>query len=231
MTLIANDYYWIYSTLAQSLAALIGITGVFAVFRLQWAEKEIDKAIQTLRNHISIVSDYSHFNFERLTEKELIIEVDKHILDLDKKIEDAEKRKNVWERRQDDNGNPLNNVQLKIAPESIASLTKHIKQNLSTRNELKFLKNNIFSAKKYRNNLASKALWLIALFICIFLLSIIGLIFSKYFENKLVYGLVFLIFIVGLLVEGAVLLFRFCKISFHFGLSEVDVLKMSGKIK
>jgi len=39
-----NHFYWFYSTVAQSLAALIGIMGIFAVFKLQIVHNQIEKA-------------------------------------------------------------------------------------------------------------------------------------------------------------------------------------------
>lgn len=47
-----DHYHWFYSTLAQSLAAFLGIIGVFAIFRLQIQHNAVEETFSKLRDFI-----------------------------------------------------------------------------------------------------------------------------------------------------------------------------------
>jgi len=78
-------YFWFYSTLAQSLAAFIGVAGIFAVFRLQVVNDQYRRSIESLRIFMPVVKskwEYSHY-----TDDELINHSNQIIEDLKKEIQ------------------------------------------------------------------------------------------------------------------------------------------------
>jgi hypothetical protein len=78
-----ESYYWFFSALAQSLAALIGLSGVFIVYRLQIQENRISDAIKDLQKGLSDITTRDNFNMIRDATMDA---VDKEINFREKKI-------------------------------------------------------------------------------------------------------------------------------------------------
>jgi len=70
------DYSWFYGALSQSLAALIGIMGMFTVYRLQIQLNRINDSYDVLRKTIYIISNR---NFDYLTNEKLLIQAKKEL--------------------------------------------------------------------------------------------------------------------------------------------------------
>jgi len=72
MIIISGDhYYWFYSTLAQSLAALIGVTLVLAVFRLQIVYTNLERKLNDFVNLLTAFNPECKYKYPYYTEEEL----------------------------------------------------------------------------------------------------------------------------------------------------------------
>jgi len=227
MFLDYNAYYWIYSTIAQSLAALIGISGVFAVFRFQMLENEISKSIQNIKDFINEIHSWVSPEVGVMSEEGLIQKAQEIINRVDKNIETNE----VEERELQSDLNGGMESAFRIGVEGKIKELKDTKKNeLYKRNEMKYRKEKPFKLRDHRRNMTSMALILISYLIFVFLCSIIGLVFSEFPVIETEWRFNFLIFVIGLLIYGLFLLFRFCKISLNFGISRSELTEKAARL-
>lgn len=71
MWIFKINYHWFFSALSQSLAALIGLVGVFTIYRLQIQKEEINNLIQQLRYFLERGAHALRYDYSHLGEKEL----------------------------------------------------------------------------------------------------------------------------------------------------------------
>lgn len=73
------DYHWFFGALSQSLAALIGIVGMFIVYRLQIQQGNINDSLKNLQMYLSAKERNNPDDFLHLTARETFLKVDETI--------------------------------------------------------------------------------------------------------------------------------------------------------
>jgi len=212
MTFDADFYYWFYSTVAQSLAALIGVGGVFAVFRLQLLEKEAEQTVQNLKDfflkmdfNMNARAKVASWGFD-----ELFSQIRVELKDIERHLDTKKVRIQEFEKELNANAKP--DIQNDI------SRLKKEQTDLRDRKTNLVLKlkhyNNIPIFKKY---LQKRLEILIGALTFIFLLSLFLLGASPYFEKDFDHGVSALASFFVLLFAGIILFFRFFTISLQSG--------------
>ena len=79
ISITADTYYWVYSTLAQLFGALLALFGMFVVYRLQVNNLDLETALNQLRYTLtpngparaSMLTSYSFMEYEKVVKKTL----------------------------------------------------------------------------------------------------------------------------------------------------------------
>lgn len=208
-------YNWFYSSLSQSLAAMIGVVGMFIVYRLQIQQDKTNNALSILRGYLG-GDDFK--NYSHLTQEEILNIAENKIKHLKDKVEEYEKRlqdlKKDKNRTQDeiDRGvNPILNS-IKGYEEKLSefeSKTKSVKDMDDHKHIIKWLA-------------FPTILWLVGLFI----LSLLGLISSDFFKSNYIWGNVYTTVIFLLLLLGLALIVWCCGVSLDMGKPTTFVIKL-----
>src|SRR3989338_6079845 len=176
------DYNWFYSTLSQCLAALIGMIGLLAVYRLQIQESLITETRLILIRYLSVLrrlNVHEQHNLDWYSyadDSELIALANKEIENHSK---DVEVKKN-----------------LEVSTMRVKTFTKK--------------RDNLISSKRERERFKPIAKNLIVLYILIFLFSLFCLGSANLFSKNIIWGSRFLMATVMLIIPCAWLLMDFC---------------------
>ncbi|MFA6216690.1 MAG: hypothetical protein WDL87_03450 [Candidatus Omnitrophota bacterium] len=180
ITEIPIDYSWFFSTLAQSLAALISIGGVFIIYRLQLLENENKETVQNLQRYLYPSQPEKLFY---LTKRETLTRADYEwkscesqikeqtlvIKDIDQRIKNEKEETKVLESRKSDCTNIIG-----WNKERISGFDERVSK--------------LVGGEKYKNTIQWAAFITFLFMMIVFVLSLLGLIFSKYLENNIGVG-------------------------------------------
>jgi hypothetical protein len=194
------DYKWLFSTIAQSLAAMIGVGGMFIIYRLQFLESEISQAVRDLQK--SLPDSYENVeSFLLLSRDETIKIADSRILSLEQQINQLKKELEEYENNKKQ-GNPID--------ENLASRNKsRLDRESRAIIKIQAKKENLLSKEKYRDIVRGSALITIIYLIFIFFKSLLGLVNSDYLMSHPKPGNGPAISIL-ILVAGGLVLFALC---------------------
>lgn len=202
------DYLWFYSSLSQSLAALIGIVGMLIVYRLQIQQGDIREAVRSLQMYLT---NYKREAFFYLTEKETILAVQKDIEVLKKEKEDKQTEIHDLDQmaREGQQDAPVRNTdsQKARAKESLRIIETKL-EGWSERFSQYRLSN------KKREQIKNIGFRTIVYLLVLFLVSLLSLSFTKYFKDNYAYGFAWFWTMIIFLCAGLYLLIRCSYISF-----------------
>jgi len=202
---IKIDYHWFYSALSQSLAALIGIVGMFIVYRLQIQEDRINYDSNRLRSYFELHVRHLPPHY---TNSDTLSEAEKEVGIRKKQIETYEDNiKEIEESLKN------NRIEEQVAKRKIQEYSNNISR---TEDTLNGLKERIGSAKKssnQRNVLKKVAFWTILYLCSLFWVSIVCLLFSNVFSKNYVVGIICIVETLIFLAGGLLLLIKCCAVS------------------
>ena len=215
MTNFQIEYNWFYSTLSQSLAAMIGVVGMFIVYRLQIQQDNINNALSILKKQAGgyDAADYSHLSLDEMIN--LAKNKIKYIKDCIEKDE-----KHIQELSNDNN---KTEDEIKRKVNTILSSIQGFKERLS---EFEIKIKSVEDMDKHKHRIKWLAfptiLWLVVLFI----LNILGLAFSSFFSQNQFWGITSVIIILLLLLMGLFLIVWCCGVSLDMRKPTELVIKM-----
>ena len=147
-----EHYHWFYSTLAQSIAAFLGIVGVFAVFRLQIQHLLVEKAFERIRDFLSAMdprskeSEISSMNYEEL-------------------LKHADGLNNLWAAYNRDYGDKIhkweNDPQAHLLLGQIGAFKDKINRNNNLMKKLIFLKRECVHGYSERNLISGQSFYIL----------------------------------------------------------------------
>ena len=215
------DFHWFYGALSQSLAALIGIVGMFIVYRLQTQESRIKGSLNNMRLHFK--EKTTKGLSEHLLEDEIIDTIQKEIsvqeikkLGYEGELE-VYAKKNGYGRKVPDNNKPkeqLENMRMsEIAEKELPAAKDAIK-------EYDVRLDDTEQKRRQRDQLKVWAFVTIAYLCCLFVMSVILLLFGERFSQDFSLGFIWIKITVFLLIVGMILLVRCCGISLDIHLDK-----------
>lgn len=207
MIIPSVNYHWFYSALSQSLAALIGIIGMFIVYRLQIQENSIYEALRILQRSMSIGEPEYMFHYN---EKETIVEAETRIRNLEEETKRLEGLNNGLD---EDFGN--GKVGQSIYAGAKENNSGLIKSNAQEIVRFKNRITNIFKGKNKKKEIRRSALVTILYLVVLFFTSLIGLIYSDYFSQNIYCADIFIGGTVFYLLGGLYFLVRCCTVSLY----------------
>ncbi|MFC1709353.1 hypothetical protein ACFL2J_04780 [Candidatus Omnitrophota bacterium] len=188
------DYRWFYAALSQSLAALIGIGGMFTVYRLQVQYNRIKESYDNLLRYLALstktkITDYYHYTQDDIynrckTEKE--DRIPSQIKDL---REDVKKTNNGVTKTHYEA--VINNLENKVKGYKL---------------KMEIVENRCI----FLNYLKRRALFIIIFLSILFGVCLVGLLFSKKFPLNIIREIDYLIITLWMLFGGFCYLFIFC---------------------
>ena len=202
------DYQWFYAALSQSLAALIGIVGMFIVYRLQIQENNINDAIRTLQRSMSVGRPELFFH---LSEQETIQEVEYRIKAAKERISSIRESmvcdEEVFKAKQ------LSEIEFKNRKEcNSADIKNREKEIFGFQTRI----DNIASKNRWRSKIRKSAILTIVYLVVLFISSIIGLMYSGYFSENSYKGDACTVLIFIFLLAGLYFLIRCFIMSLEF---------------
>lgn len=203
------EFQWFYSALSQSLAALIGIVGMFIVYRLQIQQNNINNAVRNLQNSMVVGKPelYSH-----LSRDETIKEGQYRIKQLQGDIEFQEKM--IKQLDEQLSKGKISELDYNREKDNCLNIVKNRKQEIF-RFQIRI--NKIVEREHWRNNIKYSAFVIILYLIGLFCLSLIGLLYSNHFSKNIFLGNMFTIAIFCLLLGGLLNLVICCAVSLDIG--------------
>jgi len=178
----ADHYYWFYSALAQSLAAFLGIIGVFAIFRLQIQHHFVEDAFSKLRDFV-LKKDLrgNSLKIISMSDEDLLF---KHCTDLN----------NFWAKKCMEHEKKVRALEEEITPASSGMTKVAINSNIGHLNDtilrdreliagLMLLKTKCMHGHTEKEIISGRAFYITKHLCILFALSMLGL----YFVNDLVF--------------------------------------------
>lgn len=214
--LLLDHHYWFYSTIAQSLSALIGIVGVFAIFKIQLLVNIIESKARGLEELVKTDRWVTHGIFESEPLSDTIENNMKEIIkDHTRKMEKFENtiQRNIKDSK--DRGEDIG-----------TSNNAPIANKKETQNRIKILKkykSDIDKPIELKHRITHSAKILIASFILLLIGSSICLALVKDICQSSYWSKALIPLTIVLLLGALYLLFRLCWISLKTETDEVTV--------
>ncbi|MCP4653598.1 MAG: hypothetical protein GY858_09505 [Candidatus Omnitrophica bacterium] len=162
------DYNWIFSALVQSLAAMIGVIGMFAVYRLQTQEKIIEKKFEKFR---IFLEENTGTKIDNPTEERIIEKAKGVRQKYQKIINDSPNNLNVMKNTQGFTDSAMEQAS-SIADVGIEIFKKHTI-------DIDNFNASIEQHKNKNKDISKQALDIVGQLVFLFGLSVLVLIFSK----------------------------------------------------
>ncbi len=209
LTNLMIDYNWFFSTLSQSLASLIGISGLFIVYRLQIQENRLTEAVRALQRYLSKHDPEKLFYLEKEETIELaenkIAERERLIVEQTGILKGFEEKLKNKQGLQSSLENEIANCKNRIQDDNNTILNLNIREKAIT------------GIESYKNIILQSALVTIVYLTVLFFLSMVGLMYSKYLEKNTKLGNDCILSTFILLFIGLILLLICCAESLNFG--------------
>jgi hypothetical protein len=205
------DYNWFYSTLAQSLAAMVGVVGMFIVYRLQIQQDNINAAIANMREYLARITTQG--DFAHLTKEELIGKVEHEIKENNAQIDKEKERIEIIKKEA--------NMPQSQKDTIINSHLRTIRKNETEIKGYQIRIDNIKKRDEFRHTIKSLAFPTILALVILFILSVIGLVFSTFFRDNPLWGNIFVVVIFCFLLLGLALLIVCCAVSLDMGAPKI----------
>ncbi len=206
---LSIDYNWFFSTISQSLAALIGIGGLFIVYRLQIQENRINDAVRKLQEYMSFneLGETSH-----LTKEETLGKVEIQIENILRDIEFQKRAVKANDVRIENKEGDIVYFEGQKAMHLVS-----IKNGEKTISGLQKKKKEVGGEEKYKVDLQWSAFIAIIFMTFTFFVSSIGLVLSEYFKLNILLGHKHLIRVFILLLGALMLLLLSCAAGLDMG--------------
>ncbi len=191
-----EHYYWTYSTIVQSLAAMIGISAVFAVYHLQVIGDNMEKKWGVFIRLLSHVNNFSGYEF--YTNEELSQEADKIINTHEIKASEIKTIIHKIEKRKTDPQEDMASLEaeLRVHQTNLRNF-ESIKNRVNTR------KNNIKNLEVYTTNFKKDTTVILLIKFCTLMTALYFLLIKEYRVS-------FLYITTGFTILGILLLLILC---------------------
>lgn len=168
------DYYnWFYSALAQSLAALVGIAGVFAIFRLQIQHSFTEEAFSNLRTYV-------FRNNQRGDDLKITAMDHEELLTYSAELNNfLASRCTNREKEINDLRNKMTEQNSYVINEQIGRFQSWISNDRILMTNLTMLKTKCIHGNTEKQIISGKAFYIVRNLFALFILSMFGLYFAK----------------------------------------------------
>jgi len=213
MTYLSVDYNWFFSTLSQSLAALIGIGCMFIIYRLQMQENNINETVRALQRYLSPIHPDKLFYMTREETTAMADgEINHHTIQIKHFKEEIAQSEEKLKRREG-NESFLNG--------RIRSLSENIRVESLKIDSLQSRKSAIILKENYRDGIQFSAFISLAYMGFLFFGSLIALTHGNFFLKHQKLGNGFVLATLILLLGGLFLSGICCLVGLNMGRSMV----------